>query len=169
MSYTGGVRYRLIFDSLYYMLNDSLEDLGWFNSVPSHKDVTFPYESVENDTEIALNTITISDSGLDDREFELGSNMGQITWTLYVDFYAEDKPTGIHVINDIKDILLGRMADIGRDHAVLEVFDYSLATPVEIFYCTIEDVIVDKAVDFPEAYRKNWYTCRFTLVDHYGG
>lgn len=169
MTYVGGIRARMIYDSLYSMIQDSLESLDWFDSVSSHKDVSFPYESVENDTEIPLNTLAISDSGADDEEFELGSNMGEVTWTMYLDFYAEDKQTGIHLINDVKDILLGRMPAIGRSHPVLEVYDYSLATPVEIFYCDIENVIVDKANNFPEPYRQHWYTCRFTLVDHYGG
>lgn len=169
MTYTGGRRYRLIFDSLYHMLHDSLEELGWFEAHSSHSPLLFPYEGIENDTQVPFNTLALSDEDISDWDAELGSNMGEITWTMYVDFYAESKPIGVHVINDIRDILQGRMPAIGRSHAVLEVLDYSLATPVEIFYCGIEDVMVDKAQNFPDAYRKNWYTCRFTVVDHYGG
>lgn len=168
-NYTGGIRFRMIYDSLYHMIYDSMEELGWFDAHMSHSPVLFPYESVENSTEIPLNTLALSDSDMSDYEHELGSNMGEITWTMYVDFYAENKGIGLHVINDVRDVMQGRMPAAGRTHPILEVFDYSLATPTEIFYCEIEDVMVDKAIDFPEPYRKNWYTCRFQIVDHYGG
>lgn len=169
MSYSGGTRYRLIYDSLYYMVSDALNDLGWFDEHPSRKTVNFVYEPVENLEEVQLNTLAIADSDMTDTPFEIGSNLGEIDWTIYIDFYAENKSIGIDLVNDIRDILKGRMPNIGRTHPVLEVLDYRLATPTEAFHCYVEEVVIDKAIGFEDPYRRHWYTVRLVLQDHYGG
>lgn len=166
--YTGGLRYRLIYDSMYRMLYDAMQDLGHFDPSAARSPINFPPEPVSNDEAIPTNTLALSDEDMDDWEHELGSNKGRISWTMYVDFYAESKPLGIHVINDVRDVLKGRKPDIGREHPVLEVMDWTLATPVEIFYCDLEDVVIDKGLNPADPYRRHWYTCRVNVIDYYG-
>lgn len=167
MTYVGGLRYRLIHDSLYNMLHDALDDRGWFDVVPDRREVTFPTEPQDLTTEIQFNTIGLADGDITDDDAELGSTLGEMRWTFYLDFFAEDRSTGVDFINEVRDILKGRMPSIGRDRAVLPVYDYTLATPTVIFYCDIEDVLVDKAQNVSNSWLKNWYTCRFDLIDSY--
>ena len=167
MSYTGGLRARLISDSVYHLLYNALEARGWFNSSRPYRPITVRTEAVDNDVEIPLNTLVIHETVTRDEEAEMGSNLGEVTTTYYVDFYAENRALGKEVIHDVRDILTGRMAVIGRTETVLPVYDWTLATPALLFVCEIEDVVVDQAKDFPKPWQKHWWACRFDLVDYY--
>lgn len=167
--YTGGIRYRLIHESLFRMLEDCLDELGWFDNQPGRENVRFIAEPLPVSEEIPLNTLALADFDLIEDEAELGSDYSTTTWTFYVDFYAADKSIGIHLINDVRDIMRGKMHALGRTAPVLQVYDWTLATPSEIFWCDIQDVILDKPEIPSEAWLKNWYSCRFDLVDSYYG
>lgn len=164
MSYAGGLRQRLINDSVYHLLMEQLGSLGWFDSGAEHTALTVRTESVPNDEEIQLNTLVISETFTTDSDAETGSNYGEITTVFYVDFYAENEALGKHLAHDVRDILRGRL---GTTEQRLPVYDWSLATPAIVFYCEIEDVQVDQARDFPKPWQKNWWTCRFDVVDYY--
>lgn len=167
MAYVGGQRQRLIFDSFYRMLHDVLEARGWFDSVDGRAQVSMTFEPVALQEAIAFNTIAVSDEDLTDNEAELGSNFGEIRWTFYVDFFAENRVVGRDLIGDVRDILKGRMESLGRTGPMLPVYDWTQATPTVIFYCEIEDVVVDRAHDYPQPWLSNWYSCRCDLVDYY--
>lgn len=169
VDYTGGLRARLIHDSLYKMIEDSLDQLGWFDGAPGRENVRMTPEPLALNKEIPLNTIALADFDMDEEEAELGSDFSEVTWQFYVDFYAADKSIGIHLINDVRDILRGKMYSIGRTAPVLEVYDWTLATPVSIFFCDVEDVIVDRPEIAADTWLKNWYSARFILRDSYYG
>lgn len=164
----GGLRARLIHDSLYQMLLAALTDLDWFDSGRQHAAINFIARPVANDEEIPLNTVALVDEDQRAIDEELGSVLAEHRWTYYVDFYAEDDVIGKHLIYDVRDILSGRMPSIGRGDPSLEVLDYRQATPSELFTVEIEDVIVDRAHDFPKPWQRHWYAARFSVVDHYG-
>ncbi len=167
--YVGGFRYRLIHESLYRMIEDSLDQLNWFDGQPGRENVRMIPEPLPLQVEIPMNTIALVDLDMIDDDDELGSDLSEVRWTFYLDFYAADKSIGIHLINDVRDILKGKMSSIGRTGANFGVYDYDLATPSIVFYCEIEDVIIDKADSTPQPWLKNWYTCRFDVVDNYYG
>jgi hypothetical protein len=166
-SVVGGLRAQLIRESVYQCLYESLSDLGWFDVGRRHKPITFPGVTETNENEIPINRISLTDEDRFGFDLELGSTAVETRWTYWVDFYAENDSLGKHVIYDVYDILGGRMSTIGRAHASIVVTDYSLATPVPIFKVQVEDIVVDKAHDFPKPYQKHWYACRFTIVDAY--
>lgn len=163
----GGLRARLIRDSLFHMLHDSLSSLGWFSANRRHQPLIFTGTDIDRLTEVPLNTLVLSDDNLTEVDFELGSNGVESTWTYYVDFYAEDDSVGKHLIHDVRDILGGRMSTIGRTHPVCPVYDYRQATPSLIFYVDLERIVVDRAHDFPKMWQKHWYACRFDVIDAY--
>ena len=167
--YTGGLRQRLIADSVYHLLKDSLEDLGWLNTSRPYRDITVVTETYPNDVEIPLNTVVINETVTTDNDAEMGSNLGEISTTFYVDFYAENEALGKELTHDVRDILRGRMSAIGRTNNNLPVYDWSMTTPPAIFVCEIQDVVVDQARDFPKPWQKYWWTCRFDIVDYYDG
>jgi hypothetical protein len=168
-TYVGGFRARLVLDNLYNMLYSSLDELGWFDSAREHKPINFTPDPVDEEaTEVPINTLALSDEDLDSEDEEMGSNYASHSWTFYVDFYAENRSLGVHLINDVKAILEGRMPSISRTYPVLEIVDLSQTPAVSIGTCEIEDVVVDKGRGFPNGWQKYWYTCRFTVVDFYG-
>lgn len=169
MTYVGGLRARLVHDSIYRMLYDALDALGWFDVSSSRSTITFNSEPLPPDIEVPINTIALADEDERGEAIELGSQLQELRWQMYVDFFAENDALGLHVVRDIKDILQGRMASIGRDRPIVEVYDYTLATPVEIFSVEIEDVFTDKARDFPQPWLRAWRTCGFAVIDTYAG
>lgn len=168
MTIQGGLRHRLIKDSLFNMIHDSLDMVGWFDSGRNHLPINMVARQVPDDEEIPLNTLSLSSGDLDEQEWETGSMMAEHTWIFYVDFYAENDALGSHVIGDVRDIVAGRFEDAGRTRPNFPVYDYRDATPPIAFYCDIEEVLVDKATDFPRPWQKHWYACRFMVVDYYG-
>lgn len=163
----GGIRARLIYDSIYYWTYEALEALGWFDSGRKHGAIRFDGGSVDADEEIPLNTLALTDEDLWELEAELGSNMSENRWTFYLDFFAESDVLGKEMVHDLRDILGGRMSSIGRDKAHVPVYDYRLATPTIQFYVDIEDLVVDRARDFPKPWQKHWFALRFDVVDSY--
>lgn len=163
----GGLRSRLIWDSVYHAINDALTQLGWFDAGRQHQPVTFPPMPVSDNVEIALNTVALSDENLTETAMELGSQLVETSWSYYVDFYAESDVIGKHLINDIRDFLAGRMMDI-RPGTSLPVYDYRLATPAVVFYVEIDQLTVDRAHDFPKSWQQHWYSLSFVVVDAYG-
>lgn len=167
MTYVGGLRARLVHDSVYRMLYDALADLGWFDASSTHSTIAFNSEPLPPDIEVPFNTMALADEDESTEEIELGSQLQDLRWQMYVDFFGENDAISLHVIRDVKDILQGRMPSIGRERPVVEVYDYTLATPVVIFTVEIEGVFTDKARDFPQPWLRAWRSCGFTVVDTY--
>lgn len=165
--YVGGLRARLIRDSLFYMLRDALTDLGWFVPHASRRTIVFVAEPTQTDEAVPLNTVALADDDMRGDDIELGSSLAEHSWGFFLDFYAENDPIGLHLIRDVKDILEGRMASIGRTGPNLAVLDWTLATPAQIFVCDIEEVRTARSHDFPQAWLRHWHSCSFTIVDTY--
>lgn len=165
----GGLRARLIRDSAFTMLRDSVDALGWRDAGRRHKPVLFRAEPVPWDEEVPLNTVAVSQTDVSGDEVELGSNLSEDRWTFYVDLYAEDESVGTHLAHDIRDILRGKIPSIGRNQPLLPVYNLAGETPEDVlFNCEIEDVLVDRANDFPKSWQRYWYVVRFIIVDYYG-
>jgi len=168
MQYVGGLRARLIRQSVYMTINDALLTLDWFNPGRRHKPVTFVAYPVNPDTEVPFNTAALSDEDIFESEDEVGSQFAEHRWTFYVDFYAESDALGLHFQQDVRAILSGRMDAVGRNYPKVDVYDWTMATPPLIFTVQIENVVGDRAHDFPKRYQQHWYAVRFDVVDNYG-
>lgn len=165
---TGGLRKRLVRESLYVMLREALDDLHWFDSGRQHAPIEFNSEPVDPQEKVPINTLAISDEDDSNTEMELGSNLTESSWTFYVDFFAEKDSLGLHLISDVADILAGRMASIGRSDPSFDVYDWTQATPTVLFTCQIEDVFRDKAVTWEKPHQRHWYSVRLQVLDYYG-
>jgi hypothetical protein len=166
--YVGGLRQRLIQDSLWNMITNSLDALGWLDPGRPHEPLHLRPKPVPLDEEIQLNTLALSDENITERDEELGSLLAEHRQTFYVDFFAENESIGKHLINDIRAIIGGRFGSVGRTRPAFSVYDYTQATPTALFDCELEDIVVDRARDFPKPWQRFWYVCRFDVVDHYG-
>ena len=165
MAIVGGLRQRLNFDSTKNEIERALTALGWFDGGRGHLPIQFVTEPVDDRTEVPLNTLVLAAENLSEFEFELGSLYSEHSRTFYCDFYAENQSVGEHFVFDLKDILQGRMPSVSRDGPVIEVFDYTQATPPVIHVLQIENVFVDRAHRFSYPWEKYWWSIVFTGVD----
>lgn len=169
MTIVGGLRSRLIFDSVYNMINDSLTSLNWFAGGREHLPITFLSEPIDDEDEVALNTLVLTAEDTGTFDIELGSNYAEHNRSYYVDFYAESHSLGEHVIYDVRDIIQGRMPSISRTHPSATVYDYrTQPTPPQIATVHFDFVTVDRATKFVKPWEKHWWSCAFLVVDSYG-
>ena len=163
----GGLRSRLILYNLFNMLNSSLTDLGWFNPGRRHKPISFVIEEQDLTSEVKINTLALSDEAISSTPWEIGSTLTEDTRWHYLDFFAENDAVGKDLIGDCRDILLGKLASVGRVSPTLDVFDLTQATPPRIFSCDIITVRVDRSHDYTYPWLRHWYSIQFSLFDYY--
>lgn len=164
----GGLRLRLIQDNLHNMIADSLDALGWFDDGRQHDPVDMVEEAPSWDDPIIPNKISVMLESIADIEAELGSNMTEERYQCFIDIYAEDDAVGMHLSNDIRDILRGKMPSIDRGDSRFDVLDLTMATPPVLFICEIEDARWDRGRNFAEAWLKHWFVVSCDIVDFYG-
>lgn len=163
----GGLRGRYIRESIYRMLDEVLDDLGWYDTGSWFAPVNLRAIPVDDQEEIVPNVVALADDDEDDAELEMGSNLSEFRTVYYVDVYAENQAVGLHIARDLRDAIQGRYPSIGRDAPNLSVLDYSLATPVEFTVVDFENVALNRAHDFPKAWQRYWYSLYFEVVDSY--
>lgn len=169
MTIVGGLRIRLLYDSLYNEIERALTALGWFDSGRRHLPINFIDEPIDESEEVSFNTLVLYAEDGDSLQEEMGSALAEHRRTFYLDFYAENTAVGEHMIFDLQAMLEGRMPSISRDTNYFTVYDYRQATPPAIATAEIgEDVIVDRAVVYNYPWQKNWFSCQFTVSDFYG-
>lgn len=168
MTYVGGLRARLIRDSVWHVVDDALRDLGWYAAVPSRQPVTLVPEPLPQNTPIPFNTLALGDEDTTPEPIEMGSLLTEFAWDMHVDVYAENDDLSLHLVGDVAAALAGRLPSIGRSAPLIEVIDYTLATPVPVFTVDVESVTTDKARDFPQPWLRFWRSCSFVVVDSYG-
>lgn len=173
--YVGGLRERLVQDSMYYKINNGLSALGWFNPNPTgytHPVNLIP-EQVPWSEEIPLNSVTVSMDHVVGEEWEVGIDTYRNEYVFYIDVYGENDALGRQISGDIRDLLRGKFPNLGTGRGgysqpTLDVYDYSHATPSWIFFCDLEDVIRDRMHNFPHRWQRYLYTVRVTAIDYYG-
>lgn len=161
----GGLRSRFIRDSLEQLVVGGLTQLGWFGPGRDHSPIAIVEAPNDWDDPVEINSLTFADGGENDTELELGSLATEDTWTYYIDFYAEDESLGLHLSGDVRDILRGKLPSIGRTNPALPVYDYRQATPPIVFYCYLENVLVDRAKGFSQPWMRYWFSVRVDVVD----
>lgn len=166
----GGLRDRLIYASFIDMIEASLRSLGWFSS--SNMLITAPVdilaEAAPPNIEVLPNKISVVAEETFSTGAELGSDLEFVRWDYFVEIFAENEGVGKHLSGDIRDILKGKIPSIGRNEPELVVLDIELATPVELFVCSIEDVESQRTRSWDSTIRQNWWTVACTIEDTYG-
>lgn len=168
MAVVGGLRSRLIKDNFHLMIREALGLLGWFDPGRQHLPINMVADSVPEGEEIPFNTLVVSAEDADDAAVEMGSNFTEDSRLYWIDFYAENDVVGEHLIFDVRDILRGKIGSIGRSAPVLRVLDLTTADRDLLFHCELEDIGVARAHNFPERWRRHWYSARCVIVDAYG-
>lgn len=167
--FTGGTRLRLIKDSFADLVDQTLNDLGWYETGRWFIPVTFMNEPLDSADKVPLNSVAVSFEDFYPREIELGSLLDRIEWEFFVDIYAEDSSVGFHLAGDVLDSLKGKMASIGRTDPSFTVFDKTQDPSPPLFVCEIEQVELAKVRESEYQHRKNLYTVGGYVVDYYAG
>lgn len=171
----GGLRDRMIAESFYQMVKNGLEDLGWLDAGRAHRQIVMQPGPTPRNEPIEYNTLVVTFEDIDDDpEQELGSNLTEFTHVGYVDFYCEPPPPegnggealGKQVIGDVRALVAGEMPAIGRSEPQLDVYDYSLATPVISFVTDIDRIAVRKAHRYDQPWERYWYTVAFEITEY---
>lgn len=161
----GGLKVRLIRESIFQYITAALEDLGWFDpTIPAQNPVIFESKAQDQDQEIKFNTAALSDENDRESGWQLGDNNIENTWQMYLDIFAESDALGLHFVQDIAAVLRGKFVTLGYDKPSFEVFDYRQATPPVLFSCDIENIDVDKAHGFLKPWLQHWYSVAFDVV-----
>lgn len=169
MTIIGGLRVRLIHDSLAEALRSDLAGLGWFDAGRHHLPLTFEPAPRLWDEPITANIMVISINGADFELTELGSNLGLSSMQVRIDLYTENDSFGTDITNDIRDVLRGRLGSAipgGR----LPVYDYQQATPTVITYVGITDITISRNTALAQRdYARHTYQVECHLEDSYYG
>ncbi|QBQ74869.1 hypothetical protein [Caudovirales GX15bay] len=170
----GGIRTRLIGDSLRLAVIGGLEALGWFDATihdsppgtRQHRPVRYIPKPVKWTVPVEPNAIAISAEDVSDDEFGLGGEVADLL-RYYIDIYAESDAIGWHLAQDARDLLLGRSTASGRTGPVIDVFDLRQATPSPFTQVDIEEILVDRALNEAREYQNHWFMVRVAITDEY--
>lgn len=155
----GGLRDRLIHESILQNIVTHLTSLGWFDVGRQHQPITVIDEYPDETGEVAYNTLAITMGDAGGITTELGNTAEDHEIIMFVDFFAESDSLGRHVIGDIYKYL--------RTNNIQQVRDYEAPLTPVIFTVEVDDD-VEKRRPSTVAYRwqKHWQICSFTVIDY---
>lgn len=170
----GGLRTRLVLDSARLTIIAGLWALGWFDGtiydatpgLRRHRPLEYVPRPKDWNEEIAPNCMAISLEEVNDVPLGLGGEV-EDGLAMYVDIFAESDPLGWELAMDIRDILLGKRPEIGRNAPVVDVFDLRLPTPAPFTQVEVDSVLVDRAEGSAAQWQAHWFMVRFDLLDDY--
>lgn len=169
MPLEGGKRERMIWMSVWSMISDNLDALGWLTDpVAAGYDrapVTIPWGGFPDGEPITPNGIAVMPEDVTYTGLETGSTASQRNRVFYADIFAEDHAVGINLRGDISSILRGEYPSIGRDRNIVEIYDFDLATPAVVAVMDIENVSDDRSKGGTEPWERYWYSVLFTVED----
>lgn len=170
----GGLRTRLIVDSVRVAIIAALGDLGWFDptvhdnppGARQHAPLRYMPKPLRWDEMVEPNAIAISSEDTLSLDAGLGGEV-EDNIRMYADIFAQGDEFGMQLAQDIRDLAIGKMPDIGRDSPHFDVYDLRLATPTVITHVDVEQPIIDRASSESREWRNRWFMVRFDLVDEY--
>ncbi len=153
---TGGLRDRMVIESVREQITDHLNTLGWFDGGRYHEPLVLVEEFPDDNDEVVVNTVAFSVEDATGRDLEMGSNAEDHSTMFFVDMFMEDDSVGWHLSGDIYAYL--------KVNKNLDVFDYENAKVVD-FTVSIEGVDRRKPKRATQAWMKYWFTVSFDALD----
>lgn len=170
----GGLRSRLIADSVRLTIIAGLGQLGWFDGTiydnppgpRRHRPLRYVPRPLNWDDPIYVNAIAISVDDLYDRPLGLGGEV-EDTSEMWVDVFGENDQLGWQLAMDTRDIVLGKYPALGRTGPVIDVYDLRQATPSPFTQVDVASVDVDRAEGEARQWQAHWFMVRIDLEDDY--
>lgn len=156
----GGLRDRLIHESLLQNIKGHLATLGWFDAGREHSPITVIDEYPEEDSgEVAFNTLAISMGDAAGVPTELGNKAEDHEIAMFTDFFAESDSVGRHLNGDIYAYL--------RANPIQNIYDYTqVGDPIAFTVEIDEDIDKRKPDRAVQKWQKHWYVCSFIAIDY---
>jgi hypothetical protein len=163
----GGVRHRLVHDSVHAQVAQALNLLGWLDQGRYHKPINLVDKPTHWNVPVRPNTVALDFVGSDHFEAELGSRLTSEVIVSYVDVYAENDSLGAHLSGDIRDWLRGRLQ--ATPGGTFPIYDYRQgATPPVIGFMDIRNVSsLRNAATNAEVWMRHWFRVRCEITDTY--
>lgn len=170
----GGLRARLITDSVRIAIIAGLTHLGWFDptvhddppGVRSHLPLRYVPRPLKWDVAIEPNALAISTDDTRDMERGLGGEV-EDRLRMYADVFAQNDEFGWQLTHDIRDILIGKVPQAGRNLPAIDVYDLRQPTPSPFTQVDVEGTLIDRAESESREWRNRWFMVRFDIVDEY--
>jgi hypothetical protein len=170
----GGLRTRFVVDSARIAIIAALSALGWFEETVHdtppgprrHRPLRYVPKPLKWDEMVEPNAIAISTDDAHSLRRGLGGDV-EDNIRAYVDIFAESDQLGWHLSQDVRDILIGKMPDVGRSVPAIDVYDLRLATPAPFTQVDVEGPLLDRAESESREWRNRWFMVRFDLIDEY--
>lgn len=153
----GGLRDRLIHESMLKNLETHLTTLGWFDAGREHAPIIMIDEFPNDNAEVAPNTLAVSLGDGDGVPRELGAKNESHEMVIFVDFFAENDSIGRDVRGDVYAYFRGKQTQI--------VYDYSAGGAQFATVDILDDIEKRKPDRAVNKWQKHWYVVSFTLVD----
>jgi hypothetical protein len=164
---SGGLRARYLHDSLIYLVRTGLAEQGWFDPGRSHTPIKFLHQPVPWDEPVELNTLMLGPRNREGRYVEVGTTLTTDTIVVSVDFYAAGDTIGLHVTNDIRDILRGRIGTVSHLGS-FSLYDFNQPTPTVIGHAvTVEATASRLPVRLGQEYTRHWHVVDVVIEDTY--
>ena len=159
MTLEGGLRDRMILESILHAIEDNMTTQGWFAAGRHHEPITIVDEYPNDDDEVAVNTIAFSMGNVYREIAELGSNATEVMIPLFIDIYAESDGLGRHVAGDIATFM--------QQQGGFPIYDYSLSTPSSSFSVNLEENSVQtvRPARAINPWQRHWFTVTAVFVD----
>lgn len=156
---TGGLRDRMLLQSVMTDIVADLTARGWFGVGREHKAFTVVDEYPDDKDEVELNTIAFSLGDSNSTATELGSKAETIRVPLFVDMFAENDGLGRHVVGDIHEFV----AKQGQ----FDVLDYRDPSPPVEFTVQLVDGTIErsKPTRAVNSWQKHWHMVAFVVTE----
>lgn len=169
MTVVGGLRDRLLKDSFYAQVETALNTLGWLDPARRHKPINLIQKPEHWDVAVPANTVTIDFVGSSVGEWEVGSLLTSDTHIGFVEIYAENDSLGIHLAEDLRDWLRGRL-QTAPVSTTFPIYDFRTPTPSTIGYMDIDGVSTARNISISQdVWVRHWYRVRCEIRDTYLG
>lgn len=157
MPLVGGLRDRMVIESLGNHITEELTTLGWFDAGREHNPIVVTTGFPNDTAEVALNTIAYSVEEAAGRDEEMGTRAEVHETSFFVDFFAQDDSIGWHLSGDVYSFL--------KRNPVLDVFDYATGGDPVDFQVELMEVDRRKPSRAVNAWQRHWFTVSFIAED----
>lgn len=169
----GGLRDRLLLDSVRHRVLAGLTALGWFEDVTlntpvKHEPINWRTTPVPESDPVPPNTLIVLPSDNSYVDMETGSDLSEDTHDYWIDFYGQSTAISTHMMGDIRDILRGIYADAGYgDGNTLDVCDWDTdpTGATVLFNADIEQVEIIVSHNPSKDYERFWQAASFRVVE----
>lgn len=159
MALSGGLRDRMLVESITQKVVSELTTVGWFGSNRQHSPIIVETAYPENGEEPEVNTLVISLGSYLGGLNELGAKSEEHFTSIYIDFFGESRALSTELMGDIWEIL--------KTNPVMPVYDYSaVGNPIDFYVELDEESMRLRYSNATREYQKFWAELFFGVTDY---